>query len=140
MNGYLLVRSQGAPYGLPLDSVLEVADEPHVVPVPATGPAVRGVAEIRGKVVPVVNLHAILRDDPPSGDFSGTVVLVVQADAMIAIEVDDAEEVVRDPGLPVPTGRNLPWASSIAEGRGELVPIVNVSILGSRLMMTRGES
>lgn len=133
MSGYLLVRSRGAPYGLPLDDVVEVADDMRVVAVPATGSAVRGVTEIRGRTVPVVNLHAVLRDDPPDDAFSGTVVLVSRRDTLIAVEVDDADEVIRDPGLPVPAGKHLPWASSIAEGDGELIPIVDLAALEVRL-------
>lgn len=141
MKGFLLVRSQGAPYGLPLNDVVEVADEAHVVSIPATATAVRGVTEIRGRTVPVVNLHALLREDPPGDTFSGTVVLVARQKALIALEVDDAEAVVRDAGLPVPAGSQLPWASGIAEGQGELIPIVDVAALEERLSpVARGES
>jgi chemotaxis signal transduction protein len=133
MNGYLLVRSGGAPYGLPIDAVIEVADGATVVKLPSTGKGVRGVTQIRRRTMPVVSLHAVLRNEAPSAEFSGTVVLVETGAAVVAVEVDDAEEVVRDSGHPVPPGRNMPWALGIAEGRKELVPIVDLRVVKNRL-------
>jgi hypothetical protein len=47
--------------------------------------------------------------------------------------VDDAEDVVREPALPVPPGESLPWASAVARRRGALVPILDLDALGDHI-------
>ena len=51
----------------------------------------------------------------------------------VALEVDDADEVVREDPLPVPRGQSLPWAGGVARQRGTLVPILDLDLLGDRI-------
>ncbi|MGH7607991.1 MAG: hypothetical protein ACREME_11695, partial [Gemmatimonadales bacterium] len=51
----------------------------------------------------------------------------------VALEVDDAEAVVREDALPVPHGQSLPWAAGVAEQNGTLVPILDLDALGERI-------
>ncbi len=51
----------------------------------------------------------------------------------VAFEVDDADEVVREPALPVPPGQSLPWATGVAQREGGLVPILDLDALGDRI-------
>jgi hypothetical protein len=41
---------------------------------------------------------------------------------------------VRQPVLPVPPGETLPWAIGVARYGEGLVPLLDLSVLGSRLM------
>lgn len=140
MKGYLLVRSEGKPYGLPVSRVLEVGDATEVLSVPRTLPAVRGLTPLRGRLVPLIHLGAFLtgRAAPPT-EPSGvwTIVLVEIAGRQVALEVDDADAVVREQPLPVPHGQTLPWASGVAAQQGEsgaeLVPILDLDALGDRI-------
>src|SRR5437867_8377035 len=61
-RGYLLVRVDGKAYGLPLARVLEVGDLAEVLDVPRALPAMRGLTPLRGRLVPVVHLGALLGD------------------------------------------------------------------------------
>jgi len=133
MKGFLLVRSHGVPYGLPLQEVLEVFDEIEAEGIPGGRVAVRGVSHIRERLVPVVNLGTLLRGETPPDREHRTVVLARCLGKRVALEVDDAEEVVRDQAMPVPTGPRLPWATGLAQWRGEMVPIVNLDVVGQRL-------
>jgi chemotaxis signal transduction protein len=141
MKGYLLVRSEGKAYGLPVARVLEVGDATEVLHVPRTLPAVRGLTPLRGRLVPLIHLGALLTgsDAPaaPSGA-PGTVrtVVLVELGAggrQVAFEVDDADAVVREQPLPVPRGQTLPWAAGVAEQEGGLVPILDLDALGDRI-------
>ena len=60
MKGYLLVRSAGKTYGLPVGRVLEVGDVAEVLTVPRKLPAVRGLTPLRGRLVPLIHLGALL--------------------------------------------------------------------------------
>ena len=153
MKGYLLVRVAGKAYGLPVGRVLEVGDASEVLTVPRKLPAVRGLTPLRGRLVPLIHLGALLSGTAaPADPVAGvrTVVLVEigggaggggphaqgAAGRQVAFEVDDADAVVREQPLPVPRGQTLPWAVGVAEqGEGEgLVPILDLVALGDRIL------
>ena len=142
MKGYLLVRSEGKPYGLPVSRVLEVGDATEVLNIPRKVRSVRGLTTLRGRLVPLVHLGAFLngRDMPVAeNDAVRTVVLVELGTAgkQVAFEVDDVDAVVHEQPLPVPRGQGqaLPWAAGVAElaGGGGLVPILDLDALGDRI-------
>jgi purine-binding chemotaxis protein CheW len=139
VKGFLLVRSNGRGYGLPLEDVIEVADDLKWTPMPETRPSVRGVVTVRGTMMPLVSLNALLREEPLAEETGRTAVVASRDGRTVALEVDDAEEVIRDSGLPVPPGRNMPWALGIAEKEDELVPIVDLRVLGWRLGQGSGQ-
>jgi purine-binding chemotaxis protein CheW len=132
-RGYLLVRVEGKPYGLPLGRVLEVADLGEVLEVPRVQQAMRGLTPVRGRLVPLVHLGALLGERPPPAERGQTAVLVAVGERSVAFEVDDADDVVREAVLPVPSGESLPWAAGVARRKGTLVPILDVDALGERI-------
>lgn len=135
-RGYLLVRAGGRRVGLGLGSVVEVLEPGPAFAVPSLGPAVRGVTTVRGMLVPLVDLGALLAGQPFS-PARGEVAVMVQVDGRrVCLEVDDADEVLRGGGLPVPTGSTLPWAAGVARVEGELVPLLDLSALGARITET----
>ena len=145
MKGYLLVRSAGKSYGLPIGRVLEVGDATEVLHVPRKLPAVSGLTPLRGRLVPLIHLAAFLTGtEAPSAAAGGagggggvrTVVLVElgASGRQVAFEVDDVDAVVRQQPLPVPRGQTLPWAAGVAEQEGGgLVPILDLDALGDRI-------
>ncbi len=139
-RGYLLVRVEGKPYGLPLARVLEVGDLGEVLDVPRALAAMRGLTALRGRLVPLVHLGALLGDRSPPAERGRTVVVVAlggragkEGAQQVAFEVDDADDVVREAALPLPRGESLPWASGVARRKGALVPILNLEALGDRI-------
>ena len=134
MKGYLLVRSEGKSYGLPVGAVLEVGDATEVLSIPRKLPAVRGLTPLRGRLVPLIHLGAFLSGRPaPAVEGVLTVVLVELAGKHVAFEVDDVDAVVREQPLPVPRGQTLPWAAGVAERENGLVPILDLDALGDRI-------
>src|SRR5437588_239428 len=111
-RGYLLVRVDGKPYGLPLGRVLEVGDLGEVLDVPRALAAVRGVTPLRGRLVPLIHLGALLGERTPPADRGRTAVLVElgagEGVRQVALEVDDADDVVREAARPVPRGAPAP--------------------------------
>lgn len=132
-RGYLMVRVDGRAYGLPLGQVLEVGDLGEVLDVPRSLAAVRGLTPLRGRLVPVIHLGALLGERAAPDDRGRAVVLVDLAQRLIALEVDDADEVVREAPVPVPPGDTLPWATGMGRRGGELVPILDLDALGERI-------
>jgi chemotaxis signal transduction protein len=132
-RGYLLVRAEGKLYGLPLGRVLEVGDLGEVLEVPRVLQAMRGLTPLRGRLVPLVHLGALLGERPPPAERGQTAVLVAVGERRVAFEVDDADDVVREAVLPVPAGESLPWAAGVARRKGTLVPILDLDALGDRI-------
>jgi len=131
--GFLLVRAERRAYGLPLDHVVEVADLAEVLDVPRSEVAVRGLMPLRGRLVPLVHLGAFLGQRAPPPERGRAAVLVRLAGRLVAFEVDDAEEVVRETALPLPDGQPLPWAMGVAPRQDGLVPILDLDALGDRI-------
>src|SRR5437667_34031 len=136
-RGYLLVRVDGKAYGLPLARVVEVGDLGDVLDVPRALPAMRGLTPLRGRLVPLVHLGALMGERPaPAGRGRAAVLVEIGAGEGIrhvAFEVDDADDGLGHAAAPVPQGESLRWASAVARRRGVLVPILDLEALGDRI-------
>jgi len=84
-------------------------------------------------LVPLIHLGAFLGGRAAPVERGRTAVLVELGVRQVALEVDDADEVVREEALPVPRGQDLPWAAGVAQRGGQLVPILDLAGLGDRL-------
>jgi chemotaxis signal transduction protein len=131
--GYLLVRAGERRVGLPISQVVEVVQPGRTYPVPSVGPAVRGVATIRGRILPVVHLGAFLDGGSCPAVPSETGVILVLDGHHICLEVEAADLIVQEPGLPVDPGSVLPWAVAVAHYAGGLVPLLDLSALAGSL-------
>ena len=131
--GHLLVRAGRRLVGLPLEQVVEVLDPGTVFPVPALEPSVRGVAVIRGRILPVVHLGALLDGAPCPAVRTEAGVLVELGGRRLCLEIEDAESVLYDPGLPVSAAAGIPWAAAVARTDGGLVPLLDLAALGTRI-------
>ena len=133
-GGFLLVRTGNRRVGLELAHVVEVIQIGPVHPVPSREPAVRGVATVHGRIVPVLHLGALL-DLAECPAVVGDLVVVVTVDGRrVGLEIDDAEAVVREPALPVPPGATFPWAIGVARHPEGLVPLLDLAALSSRFV------
>jgi len=134
--GHLLVRAGHRLVGLPLDQVVEVLDPGTAFPVPSREPSMRGVAVVRGRILPLVHLGALLEGGPCPAQRSDTGVLVDLAGRRLCLEVEEAESVLYEPGLPVPSGTALPCAAAVARTPHGLVPLLDLAALGTRISET----
>ena len=137
MSGsWLLVRTGSRRIGLPLADVIEVLEPGPVYPVPAQEAAVRGVTTAREDIMPLVHLGALL-DGIRCPDRRGATTILVRVDGRpICLEVDDAEEVLNEPGHPVPPGSTLPFAAAVARRPDGLVPLLDLTALVARISET----
>jgi len=134
--GHLLVRASGRVVGLPLAQVVEVLDPGDAFPVPSIEPAVRGVSVIRGRILPLVHLGALLDGRPCPAERSEMGVLVDLGGRRLCLEIDEAESVLYERGLPVQAGSALPWAAGVARTPNGLIPLLDLAALGARFTET----
>jgi chemotaxis signal transduction protein len=132
--GCLLVRAGTERVGLVLTDVIGVMQLGEVRSVPVMEPAVRGLVAMHGRMVPLVHLASLLQGVAlPSR--AGTVGVMVEIGGKrVCLEVEEAEILLRESALPVPPGEALPWALGVARHGAELVPILDLSALSSRLL------
>ncbi len=140
MMGYPLIRVSGDRYGLPIEEVVEVVDDAKAETVPGAQQAVRGIARIRGRMVAVVHLGALLTGCSPPNECAHTVVVVRCGDRRVAFEVDDADAVVRETSVSVPEEARLPWISGVARHNEELIPSLDMDALNERLTARYSEA
>lgn len=130
-GAFLMVRAGGRRVGLAVEAVIEVREPDALGAIPSLEPALRGVTSLRGQLMPVLNLGALLGGE--SGP--GLVVVVTELGGRrVGLEVDDADVVV---GAGVPllnTDETLPWARAIAVLPDQVyVPLLDLGALMTRL-------
>jgi purine-binding chemotaxis protein CheW len=86
MSGvHVRVRVAAEHYALPVEQVLEVADLGDIAPVPGSPPEILGVRNLRGQVIPVIDLATMLG---LSGGESSRVVVAESGELRAGLVVD----------------------------------------------------
>lgn len=134
VTGVLLVRTEGRMLGIRLTDVAEIGDTGAVQRVPSAIPALRGVTSVRGRLVPLFHLGALIgaRACPP-GVVGNTMVLAQVAGRWIAFEVDGADaapdEEILTTFLESAAGS---WTLGAVRRENGWVPILNLDALAER--------
>jgi len=132
------VRLGGALYGIPVQRVQRVLRPPPVSRVPFPPPDVRGVAQVGGAVLAVLDLGTRLGGAPAAAPGRLVVVRPGRGREPVAIHVDNVDELVDDgevePPLPEEAAAALPegWITGVARLRdGRRVALLDVErVLG----------
>lgn len=91
---YLTFHLEQRPYGVPIGSVREINRIGDIAPVPQAPAFVAGVMNLRGKVIPVVNLRAKF-GFPDTAHTKQTCIIVIEShDGQVGIIVDSVAGVV----------------------------------------------
>lgn len=134
---FLVVRAGGRRVGLALEHLIEVLDPGPTAPVPSREPAVRGVVEVRGALLQVVHLGALLDEGACPPEPGEAVVVVMVGEARVGLEVEAAETVVGEATHVVPPDAGLPWAAGVVVQADGYVPLLDLAALRARLAETR---
>jgi purine-binding chemotaxis protein CheW len=91
---YLTFQLMSEQYGVPIETVREINRVGEITPVPKTADFVKGVMNLRGKIIPVVNLR--VRFGMASQDYTrDTCIIVIDTDiGQVGMIVDSVKEVV----------------------------------------------
>lgn len=99
MNGspqVVALRCAQSTFGIPIDRVREIVMVPEITPVPDSGEFVRGIINLRGRILPVLDLGLRLGLGPGPRDRSGRIVVVEpERQQFLGLLVDEASEVLR---------------------------------------------
>ena len=118
----------GALYGIEVGRVREVVSAQNLNPVPLAPPAVRGLINLRGEIVPVIDLRPRLELPPRPPDEPPVHVVVAAAWGRTSLLVDAIDDILEvDPDT---------WAPAPASVRGAARDLVGgVYQLADRLLL-----
>ena len=122
---FLLARLGAERYAFPVEAVREVVRDGDVTPVPGAPPAIRGVHNLRGEVLPVVELGALLGVGTGSEE-ARCMIVADDRGLRAALAVHELLDVSEIPGEL--EAADAPLTGSLVVD-GELVGVVDVTAL-----------
>jgi purine-binding chemotaxis protein CheW len=140
MSGLLVVRCGRERLGLPVDDVLEVLPIEGLLLAPTVCPAVRGLLPAADRLVPLAHLRALLDARAVPEERGEAAVLIRQGARNVALEVDEAVDLLADVVVAAPAGWDVPWAMGVAHVGDALLPVVDLEVLVERMLAGRTES
>ncbi len=115
-------------YGLPLTNVVEIISVQPIAKVPGTPPYVKGVINLRGGIVPLVDVRLKFGQEEKEYDEFTNVIITVLNDMTVGLVVDRVSNVVRSENVGV---SSLPEFSTVNTNRY----MTSVSRTGDSLIM-----
>jgi purine-binding chemotaxis protein CheW len=92
---HVVFRVDGCEYMLPSETVLQMESFSGATHIPGAPPYVAGIVQIRGRVVPVVDLRVRFGCTPGEPVLDNRVVVGQHGDRIVGLLVDSAREVVK---------------------------------------------
>jgi chemotaxis signal transduction protein len=126
---HVRVRVGEESYALPVESVLEVGAIGAPTPVPGAPRGVLGIWNLRGQVLPVLELAALLGIEAPGTP--ARMIVAEAGDRRAALAVDAITEVGPLPAATEPSSKEHLTAAALIDG--ELVGVVEVESLLGRI-------
>lgn len=144
MDHLVVARVQDLLLGFNVKDVREVLNDDAVLPVPLTPPVVRGLVNLRGEVVTVIDGRCLLQMGAMPAGYRSSSLVVQRRRDLLSLEVDDVLEVIEIEAtriLPRPDGmqeavRRL--SAGIVQRERDLIVVVDVTQLFE--MVGKGES
>jgi purine-binding chemotaxis protein CheW len=127
----LVVFSLGSEeYGLPITAVQEIIRYSRPRTIPSSPMSVRGVINLRGKIIPVCDLKQRLGLYGEEGE-EGKIVIVEAGPVTAGLIVDEVDEVltVEDEQLEAPPSQNEGYISSVAKVGDRLLVLLDLQRL-----------
>lgn len=135
-NRYLTFRLNDEDYGVEIQYVTEIVCIPKITQVPDLPNFVKGVVNLRGQVIPVLDLRIKFHMEPREYD-AKTCVIVIHLDKMfiglIVDTVQDVREILPENVSPAPHLSNAP-ASRYILGMGKVGEAVNILLDVKKLL------
>lgn len=102
----------GEEYGVSIQEVREILRVPDISRVPQAAPHVRGVINVRGQVLPVVDLRSRLGLEPSDVTATSRVLLVETQERVVGLLVDGVSQVLRVPESTLDGGEEMAASSA----------------------------
>jgi purine-binding chemotaxis protein CheW len=120
-------------YGVDIASVREIIPIQKIVPVPRAPQFVEGIINLRGRVIPVLDLRKQFGFEEKKGDPNQRIVLVEAGQESIGVIVDSVSSVLRiaedsiEPAAAVVVGDEIEYIQGIAKVGTELIVLLDLT-------------
>jgi purine-binding chemotaxis protein CheW len=115
-------------FGLPIAMVREIVRVPEITAVPNAPDYIEGVINLRGRIIPVVDLRKRFGEPAPQTNKKNRIVVVEMEDRLVGLIVNSASEVLKIPPSEIEAPKNL-------FQEGELDYVTGVGKLSGRLVI-----
>lgn len=92
---HVVFKVAGSEYALPAGDVLQMESYAGSTPVPGSKAWVAGIMQVRGRIVPVIDLRARFGLPPAAATLDSRVVVGTHGERAVALIVDAAREVIK---------------------------------------------
>lgn len=119
-------------YGVDISRVQEIIRMQAITQVPGAPPFVEGVINLRGKIIPVIDLHSRFGLPPVQTSKSSRIVVVDDDGRVLGMVVDGVSEVLRitvdcvEPPSPIVMGVDSDFIRGIAKLEGRLIILLQL--------------
>jgi purine-binding chemotaxis protein CheW len=120
-------------YGVDIASVREIIPVPNIVSVPRAPDYVEGIINLRGRVIPVLDLRKHFGFERKKGDPNQRIVLVEAGQESVGVIVDAVSSVLRisdeqvEPAATVIVGAEIEYIQGIAKVDEDLVVLIDLT-------------
>lgn len=128
----VVFRLAGESYGIDIFRVNEIIRLREITPVPQTRPHIRGLVNLRGKTIPVVDLRSRFGMEL-TPDMDSTRIIVVESDlGNIGVVVDEVSEVLTiaaeaiEPTPSLVEAEETEFVTAIAQRDGRLITLLDL--------------
>ncbi|AKF07355.1 chemotaxis protein CheW [Sandaracinus amylolyticus] len=129
---HVLFRVGDAEYAIAADEVLQMESYDGATPVPNAAAHVAGIVQVRGRVVPVVDLRVRFNAPVRERTIDTRVVVAQRGERAVALLVDAAREVARlapeqlKPPPPMVAAQSAGFVRAIAQVAGRMVMLIDL--------------
>lgn len=122
-------------FGVPISAVQEIVRVPEITRIPQAPDFVEGVVNLRGRIIPAVDMHKRLGTQAAGGDGRGVKsrILVVEAGGrLIGVIVDAVDEVIKlaeervEPAPPMVSGIDNQYLRGVGKLEGRLLILIDI--------------
>lgn len=139
-NQYLLSKLDREEYGINIVDVQSIEELQSIVAVPDMPSYVKGVINLRGQVIPVIDMRLKLKMSEKDYDDRTCIVIVKIDEANVGLIVDTVSEVINIPENsidPAPSFKETEHANKYISGIGKIGDEVKILLDVSKLLQDR---
>jgi purine-binding chemotaxis protein CheW len=119
-------------YGVPIQALHEIVRMPEITAVPDAPPHLEGVINLRGKIVPVIDLRKRFGESAGVRDRKNRILVVEHRGGLSGLIVDSASEVLKIPETemaPPIAGASAHFVTGLGKRGAQLIIVVDVERL-----------
>ena len=120
-------------FGAPISAVQEIVRVPAITQIPQAPPFVEGVINLRGRVIPVVDMRKRLSGAAADGDHAKSRILVIEAGGrLVGVVVDEVSEVLKlseervEAAPPMVSGIGNQYITGVGKLDGRLLILIDI--------------